>query len=61
MRTSDFRGIFNLLSILVIFFLVVRPINHHFEMGTFASWTLFDNIRNEFFSCLLIWPLFSFW
>jgi hypothetical protein len=61
LRNSEFRGVFNLMVILALFFLVVRPMNNHFEMGPYFSRALYDNIRNELFVCLMIWPFFSLW
>ena len=61
MYNSEFRGIFNLLVVLALFFLVVRPFNNHFDMGSYINCALLERIHNELFSCLMIWPLFSLW
>lgn len=61
MHNSEYRGIFNLMVIIALFFLVVRPLNNHFQMGSYFNRALLDSVRNELFSCLMIWPLFSLW
>jgi hypothetical protein len=61
LRKSSFRGVFTCLYTLLFIYIIYKPISNYLNNGYFASPILFNNFKDEFFLCMLTWPLYYLW
>ncbi|EAR83561.1 membrane bound O-acyltransferase, MBOAT protein (macronuclear) [Tetrahymena thermophila SB210] len=60
-RKSKFRGVFMALYLLIFTFLLSKPIQNFIKNGYAFSPVLFNSFKNDFFLCIITWPLFYAW
>jgi hypothetical protein len=58
---THMKGFFNLIIIFSAAFLVTEPISKYLAQGVFFESYLYQNVKLDFESCLVIWPIFFLW
>jgi hypothetical protein len=61
LNKSNMKGFFNLIIIFSAAFLVTEPISKYLAQGVFFESYLYQNVKLDFESCLVIWPIFFLW
>ena len=61
LNKSHFRGFFNMSIIFGFIFIFTKPILNKIENGYFLEPSLYTTFMNDYFLCLLVWPLFFLW
>lgn len=58
---SNFRGFYNMATIFIMIFLFTKPLLNKIENGYFLEASLYLTFKNDYFLCIMVWPLFFGW
>lgn len=61
LNKSNFRGFFNMAAIFAFVFLFTSPVISKIENDYFFEPYLYHTFKQDYFLCVMVWPLFFLW
>lgn len=61
LQKSEFKGFFNLVGVLILFYIITTPIHNMYVYNIPFKMTLFYKMIHDFEILLIVWPLFYLW